>query len=163
MKPVLDFTILDNYDPRYIHIVDNSVWEHIKDKPAIIEIKLPDSEDVITHYFDKGKINTFNSVNLYIGCPTNDCECNNVHEELPDGLYQITVKGSPSTFSVTKSYLRTHSTRMKLDVLSVKKGYEELEQLYTMLESAKASVRAGNDCTTQEVLFTVQDKIANCG
>jgi hypothetical protein len=115
-KPILDFQILQSFDPRVILVADNSIWEHISNKPAIIEIITPGAEEAIVHYFEKNKINSFNSVNLFLNCPGDDCGCDgNGFEYLPDGVYSITIKGSPDTYTICKKHLQTAKTRLRLD------------------------------------------------
>lgn len=172
-KVIIDYNIIPNFDPRTLLIADVSMWEHIKNKPSIIEITLPGSQTPVVHYFTKGQINVFNSVNLMINC-TLPCGCDSIeYNFLPDGIYVIDVKGSPDTFHLEKHHLQTAQTRLDLDKLYVnldllcgniikeaeKKRIEEIEFL---LHAAEANVRIGDWCTAQELLYKAQDKIKTC-
>jgi hypothetical protein len=37
--------------------------------------------------------------------------------DLPDGIYDVTIKGSPDTFQKNRQYLRTTKTQLELDKL----------------------------------------------
>lgn len=134
MKKNIDFTIMS--DPYWIKVSDFSYWGNIKDKPSIIEITIPGKEAFITKYFDKKKVNGFNSILLDINCETDCGETELV--TLPDGVYKITVKGSPSKFSKTKYYLKTDETELELAKVfsdTIDKGdYHLIENKLTEIE-----------------------------
>lgn len=169
----LNFQIYDSRDPKEFIIIDTSKWQHLSNKTSIIEITLPGESKPVTRYYDKG-VNVFNSEMLYLSCD----DCGNSFEDLPDGIYKITVKGSPDKFNVTKNYLRTTQTRLKLDNFYVqsaiecfnsdsdtKKRIEKLNEIEFLLRSAEANTRAGNNETAQTLFFKAQkliDKTSKC-
>ena len=119
----VDFFVFTLYDPKYLIVSDNSSWYHIEDKPAIIEITIPGSSRVITFSFLKNAVNTFNSNNLRITCLSGDCE-GQEYSELPDGIYTITVKGSPDSYYKTKYHLKTDRINQRIDKLLIDLGFE---------------------------------------
>lgn len=165
-KVLLDFHILPISDPRIISVMDNSVWAHIENKPAIIEITLPGSTKVKTHYFQKGKLNNFNSINLGISC--SDCD-DAEYESLEDGMYKFTIKGSPDTFYVSKYHLQTANARLQVDKLLIDLNpvFSELDEKKTSridfiefcLSSAEANARAGNLSRAKTLFTKAQDKL----
>lgn len=169
MKPLIDFQILRSDDPNVIMIADASMWEHIENKPAVIEITTPgaSSADVIK-YFEKNQITIFNSVNMNMSCNSGDCEdfC-----PLPDGVYTIVLKGSPDSFFKQKKYLHTANTRLKLDELYVKsfsicedanKGtIKLLDEIDFLITAAEANVRMDNINDAQYLFYKSQELIEN--
>lgn len=167
----IDFQILPTFDPKVILVVDSSEWLHIEDKPSIIEVILPGETKSIIHYFDKRKVNIFNSFNLGLSCPT--CPSESELVELPDGIYHFTVKGSPDTFLKERQYLKTDKTRLELDefILSLSSNdpsnelIEKVNKINFILEAAESSTRVGDFCSAQELLFKAQKmikKLKNC-
>lgn len=161
IKPRLDFYVLKANDPKKLLIADDSIWEFIANKPAIIEILLPGFNTPIVHYYEKNAINGFNSVNLSYNCYTTcGCECEDFND-LPDGLYEITIKGSPDSFSKKKYHLKTDILGIKLARLfydmhlecnlvdqSQKKHLEEVDFL---IKAAEANVRLANIDEAMEI------------
>lgn len=163
----IDFQVLDTHDPRVLSIADYSEWAQISEKPAIVEIILPGTEEPVVHYFDKQKINIFNSNTLQTGCKG---DCLGVElVDLPDGIYEITVKGSPDTFNKTRKYLRTELTRLDLDAIYLNLNLlcknkdrdlmNTLIDIDLLLRSAESNVRYDNICSAQELLFKAQELI----
>jgi len=101
----LDFQALSAGDPKILVIMDTSVWGAIEEKSAIIEILVPGSEKLRTYNFVKGKSNVFNSSNLLI-TPIGE------YKDLSDGIYKITVKGSPDTYCKERNFLKTDNVRL---------------------------------------------------
>ena len=172
MKPILDFQVLNTYDPRILMLADSSVWEHIGDKPAIIEITLPGESEPITHYFQKNSVNNFNSINLLVNCGL-PCGCEDLsHNNLPDGIYTITLKGSPDTFNVTKKYLRTNNTQLEIDKMFLSQSLscsqinyklkEKVSELNFLLLAAEANTRLDQMTEAYELLMKVQKEIKKC-
>lgn len=168
----IKFQVLNNYDPKNLVVLDTSEWAYIKTKPSIIEIILPGFQEPVVHYFNKGGVNVFNSLNLYVNCF--DCE-KNEEVELPDGVYNITVKGSPDTFQNTLSYLKTDKTRLDLDKLFLKIDFcnkdvdseliKRIQKIDLYIKAAEANVRYDNICEAQELFFKAQEdikKLFNC-
>lgn len=119
----IDFFVFTLYDPKYLIVSDNSTWLHIIDKPAIIEITIPGSTRIITFSFIQNAINTFNSNNLKLTCPHGDCT-EQTYIDLPDGVYTITVKGSPDTYYKTKYHLKTDRINQRLDKILIDLGFD---------------------------------------
>lgn len=166
-KIKLDFQVLTIFDPKLITVVDTSYWGEIEGKPSIIEITMPGESKPVVHYFDKFKFNILNSHNLGINCST----CSDiVFSELPDGIYHITIKGSPDSFSITKQFLKTDSTRLKLDEFIVstdlnchefsKELIERIQKINLFIEAAESNTRLGNYEEAQQLLFRAQKHIS---
>lgn len=163
LKINIDFQVIPTFDPKTILVVDTSNWAHITEKPSIIEITLPGESDVITHYFDKNKINILNSNNLYSTCHT--CEEQPLID-LPDGIYTITVKGSPDKFNLTRQYLKTDVTRLKVDTFISTLNLNcdnissdlinRIQRINLFLEAAESNTRLGNFFEAQQLLFKAQ-------
>ena len=131
----------------------------------------PGSSKAVVHYFDKFKLNKFNSLNLDTAC-NSSCGCNSdSYHWLPDGVYEITVKGSPDIFSCTKKYLHTATTRLRIDKIYAKVScrckdkaiIEKIDKMEFMLNSAEANVRLDNICTAQEILEELENMIERFG
>ena len=99
----VDFQIYDSNDPKQIIVLDTSIWSQIENKQSIIEIITPGSTDVITLPYFKNSVNILNSNTLQLNC----FECGDNFIDLPDGVYEITVKGSPDKFNKKRFYLKT--------------------------------------------------------
>lgn len=165
MNTIVDFTVEDDCNLNSLAVSDYSIWGQLEGKPTIIEITLPASKTCVTHYFNQGERNVFNSISLEINCLT-DCEPE--YLPLPDGVYTITIKGSPDSFQKTKRVLRTQKTKQKLDLAFVNTdfGCNENKQLLSqllevklLLEAAKSNVRLDNDCKAQELLLKAQEQL----
>lgn len=164
MKKInLDFQIVSTNDPKNIFVVDSSEWAQISSKPSIIEITLPGETEPIVHPFEKNKVNVFNSFNLNIHCTT--C-LEPDFKDLPDGIYHITVKGSPDSFSLSKQFLKTDKTQLEIDkfISSMnlscgdfsKESMDKIQKIFILLEAAESNTRLGKYCEAQELLFKVQ-------
>lgn len=169
----IDFQIYDSKDPKYIIVLDTSTWGLIKDKPAIIEVVTPGFTKPWVQYYDKNAVN-------YITTKTTglDCEgCCTELSDLPDGVYKITVKGSPEKFCYTRYYLKTTLVDAKLDELLVA-SYTDCDEcnidddeiskvvMYkNLLEVANASVRRGEISRANKILQKVDKyvkRFKNC-
>lgn len=116
----LDFQVLNTGNPKILSIMDNSVWGVLEDKPTIIEIITPGSEKIRTNNFVQGKINVFNSSNLLLS-PIGE------KNDLSDGIYKVTVKGSPDTFCKHRDFLKTDKMRLNLYKLYTSLGSNDSE------------------------------------
>jgi len=165
-KIELDFQVLDTKDPRFLSVADFSYWGQIQNKVSIIEIILPGEKFPITHYFNKKEINIFNSVNLNLNC----IDCNDGElTDLPDGVYDITIKGSPDKFFKHRKYLRTEKTQLELDKIYINLNLlckskddsvlKTLSDIELLLRAAESNVRYDNICTAQDLLFKAQELI----
>lgn len=170
----IDFQILTNYNPKYLVIVDTSDWQNLLGKPAIIEIITPGFSEPVVHYYDQEKVNVFNSVNLGLNC-TNCGIKEQDFNDLPDGIYQITVKGSPSNFQKTRHFLKNDSLRLKLDEAFMKINFsckdfdknlmDKIQKIDFLIKGAEAHVRLGNQCEAQDLMFRAEkeiNKLKNC-
>lgn len=166
----LNFDILNLYDPKSLYVVDTSTWGVLENKPAIIEIVLPGEVIPATHYFNKKQVNIFNAGNLGITCSGCSGGIN-----LPDGIYQIKIKGSPDSYNCSKSYLKSDTTRAKLDKYIASANFQcscltkefmsKIQRINFLLEAADSNTRLGNFCEAQELLFKAQkdiDKLHGC-
>ena len=169
----IDFQILDTKDPRILMIADSSSWGHIENKPSIIEIILPAEKNPIVHFFNKKQINIFNSLNLALNC-VNECGESELID-LPDGIYTITLKGSPDSFKMTRKYLRTTLLQLELDKVFINLNLlcknndlgllNILDEISLLIKAAEANVRFDNIKKAQELYFMAQDlikKTKNC-
>ncbi|MAX51403.1 MAG: hypothetical protein CMH22_06375 [Methylophaga sp.] len=107
-KIIVDFLVIPTNEPKYLVISDASYWGRITDTTTIVEIITPGSSKPVVHYFAQGKQNIFNSINLEVSVDED------VKVDLPDGIYQITLKGSPDTYKKTRSYLKTDKIRLDI-------------------------------------------------
>lgn len=121
-KIIVDFQVYDNENPKVIIIDDSSTWKHIENKPSIIEITLPGEETPIITTFAKLKRNIFTSNLLGISC-INECEDPD-YLDLPDGVYKVTLKGSPDSFNKTRSFLKTSLLELEMKKLFVTSNFE---------------------------------------
>ncbi len=145
----LDFQVISANNPKVLIVMDTSVWGAIEDKPAIIEIIVPGSNKVRTYNFVKGKSNVFNSSNLLI-------TSTEIQSDLNDGIYSITVKGSPDTLYCTQRYfLKTDKFQLALDKLymslgiynkdaEVTKQRSEILKIDSLVKTAESFTRDGN-------------------
>lgn len=143
----LDFQVVSAWDPKVLIVMDTSVWGYIEDKPAIIEIIVPGSSKVKTFDFEKGKCNIFNSSNLLLSSP-------DVKNDLNDGIYSITIKGSPDDYCKSRYFLKADKFQLALDKLYmslgifnkdavVSKQRDEILKIDSLAKTADAFVRDG--------------------
>lgn len=167
----LDFEVVGSYNPKTLRVADQSEWGILADRPAIIEIKRPESEEIYTYYLGKNQLNVFNSKTLGVnpGAPAND------FVDIPDGIYDITIKGSPSSYSSNRKYLKTDSMRLNLDKVWVRAGVlcededeeiiEKIKEVEFVLTVAESSMRLGNFDTVSQLMEKARhliDVINNC-
>lgn len=118
----VEFYVFSEYDPKVLLVADNSRWLHIENKPSNIEITLPGASKPLIFSYKKNGINSFNSHNLKISCLKGDCT-EEVYVDLPDGIYTIEVKGSPSTFKRKKYHLKTDRLKQQIDKILINLGF----------------------------------------
>jgi len=170
----VNFYVFSEYDPKVLLVGDNSKWLHIEDSPSIIEITLPGSTVPVVFNYLKNGINSFNSHNLGISCFSGNCS-EEEYTNLPDGIYTITVKGSPSTFFKTKYHLKTDKLNLKVDQLLIDLGMyfeeskikerDELLNIKIYLMIAESHIRRENISeakTFYELAVEEVDRIENC-
>lgn len=164
----IDFTVTESWNPATFLVDDNSYWQVIKDKPAIIEIETPGGASHSVNVYTKEGRNNFNSVNLGLNCPTGDCEDVELLP-LPDGIYTITVKGSPDSFRKTKKYLRTTNFRMKLMKYKIElyssmcdvceKMRNKVIDMEMLLDAAAANIMEDNCKEAQRLFYKAQEML----
>lgn len=161
-KTKIDFQVVDTRDPHYLYIADTSDWGFAESKPAIIEITSPGFKKSITHYFDKGSFSRYNSYLLGLNCG----DCGTAEMVLPDGIYNIKVIGSPSTYFKERKYLKTTNLQAELDKILVnkitscntvdKEVVAKLTEVDFLIRAAEAHMRYGNDFEAQELFLRAQ-------
>lgn len=165
----VDFQVYDSKDPKRLIILDTSIWAAISDKPTIIEIITPGFTTPVVNYFTQNGVNIFSSYSLGLNCK--DCGEENI--DLPDGVYEITVKGSPDKFNKKKIYLKSTTIENKLDDILIKyydncsDCIETNDDIATILRYknlirvAEAFVRKGFKCEAQDIIMKVQKFLKN--
>ena len=118
----IDFFPFTLYDPKLLLISDNSNWLTIEADPAVINITLPGSAIPKEFTFTKNGTNIFNSHLLGITCLTGTCP-GEEYVYLPDGIYTITVTGTPDTYTKTKYYLKTDITQQRIDKILIDSSF----------------------------------------
>ena len=148
----IDFNVIETNNHKTLLVADNSNWSVIEGEPSIIEITLPGMRNPVVNYFDKKSINNFNSVNLNLNCVDNSCD-ELEWTDLPDGVYTICVKGSPSKYQETKHYFRTNKARERLDLMIInsnigceenKVDFRDIMDIEMLIKSAEANIRFGD-------------------
>lgn len=167
----LDFEVIGSYNPKTLRVADQSDWGILADRPAIIEITPPGAEEPFVYYLGKNQLNVFNSKTLGVnpGTPYND------FVDIPDGIYDITIKGSPSSYSFNRKYLKTDSIRLNIDKVWARAGVlcdeedddviEKLKEIEFVLAVAESNMRLGNFDTVQQLYdkaLHLIDIINNC-
>ena len=151
MKPNINFTVIEGYNPKFLSINDVSYWGILEDKPAIIEIYKPQKEEPIIHVLEKNTVMNFNSSNLFINC--GDCD---ELVDLPDGLYKIIIKGSPDSNKFQRWYFKADGFYTRMFSLKNKnccgKIDTELIELHSLIIMAKGLADIGEDCKSAEII-----------
>jgi hypothetical protein len=139
----IDFDIKS--DIYYLNVIDYSNWGLIEQKPAIIEVTLPGYSTPKVNYFNKHKNNVLTSTMLGLKC--DNCP-GDEQRTIDDGIYIITVKGSPETYNKTLKYLKTDLFRMRLNKLYIDSGcncvksdpnmFQRIVEIEFMLKGAEA-------------------------
>jgi hypothetical protein len=158
----IDFNITSN--PYFIRVEDFSDWGVIEAQPSIIEIYLPGDTSPVTHYFDKGKTNVFDSINLIAQCQ----DCSDVDRiPLSDGIYVIKVIGSPSTYNKELKFLKTDLMEMEIDKLFIenlhcqnKESFKnQMTEIEFLLRSAEAHLRYDQEKMARMLYEQVERKV----
>lgn len=143
-KISIDFEVKS--DLYFLKIFDMSNWDVIAKSASIVEILRPGYSTPHTAYFDKNKVNIFNSVMLGENCV--DCDDSPLHI-LEDGIWVITVKGSPSTFFKEHKFLNTCNIQLEIDKIYIDSFHrkervlilEQLTEIEFLLKGAEAHLR----------------------
>jgi len=146
----LSFQVLETRDPKVLQVLDESEWGLLEDRKAIIEITTPGMSDPVTLFLGKNQVNTFTSLTLGLNCFNYD-DCNVKYLDLPDGIYDIKIIGSPSTYNFSRKYLKTDLIRRRLDRLWIKTDIlcedkdkdliNKIQEMETLMVVAEANVR----------------------
>lgn len=169
----LDFEVVGTNNPKVLRVVDESEWGILANRPAVIEVKGPDMESVVSYYLGKNQLNIFTSVTLGYTCDKYE------YENLPDGVYEITIKGSPSTYTFTRHYLKTDILRLNIDKVWARTNVlcdyvdddliEKIKKVEYIVAVAEANMRLGNIETAEELiekankLLYIINNCADCG
>lgn len=152
-----------------LKIEDLSQWGVSANKPAVIEITPPGYDDP---YF----VQTFNKESTIYDSNCLELSCGDECEdltELPDGVWKITLKASPSTFSKTAYYLKLDKYRRRLDLAFIKsldsdcRGCNKKQLLEFMFyeREMEALVRSGDRRRAQQRYLGAladMDSLINC-
>ena len=169
----LDFEVVGTNSPKVLRVVDESEWGILANRPAVIEVKGPDMESAVSYYLGKNQLNIFTSVTLGYTCDKYE------YENLPDGVYEITIKGSPSTYTFTRHYLKTDILRLNIDKVWARTNVlcdyvdddiiEKIKKVEYIVAVAEANMRLGNIETAEELiekankLLYIINNCADCG
>lgn len=118
----LDFTVIPDFDTKYLIVGDISKWYGAENLPATISITPPGSSKAIIETFQKHKLNIFNSVNLGLSC-LNSCE-EQVYTDIPDGVWTILVKSGYIGIDKTRFFLKTDIFLREIDEIYIRAGLE---------------------------------------
>lgn len=165
---VIDFIIdsLKSRDPRFLVVFDLSVWGALQGRPTKIGIVRPGATQPVEHYFDQGSNFVINSYMLDLSC----IGCDGVeYLELPDGLYEITITSTPTSYTKTKKYFKTDQLEFEIDELILKyasdcdTGINSIKDKVTdfklMLRGVDAYVKVDNICKAQELYNQVEKEV----
>jgi len=151
LKPIISFEVISTFDSRLLIVADTSEWKHLSEETTTMDIVLPGSKRTTTNYFQKGKLNKYNSGNLSFGCVV---ECEDDLVSLPDGIYKLTLNVCEGNkFSKEAHYLRTVLTEIRimkfltglnLDCNPETSCINQVIHIKLLLEGAKADVLFGN-------------------
>lgn len=170
----LDFEVISTNNPKTLRIADQSEWGILADRPAIIEIVPPKDENKYVYYLGKNQLNVFNSKTLGINPGRG-----NDFENLKDGIYDITIKGSPSSYSFNRKYLKTDLIRLNIDKIWARSTVlcdhedddviDKIKEIEFLLAAAEANMRLGNFENVKQLyekaskLIYVLNNCENCG
>lgn len=154
----LDFEVVGTNNPKVLRVLDESEWGILASRPAVIEVQGPDMDSAVSYYLSKNQTNIFTSVTLGYNCDGGGYEYNN----LPDGVYKITIKGSPSEYQFTRHYLKTDILRLGIDKVWARTGIlceevnedlmEKIKKVEYIVAVAEANMRLGNVGTAEELI-----------
>lgn len=152
-KPNLNYSILSDNDLYQIMLIDLSDWKILESAPAVLKIVMPGSKNEIIQTWAKNRVNIINSSNIGIICP-DECTDNPKQVELPDGIYQFILEGSPTSYNKKRYYFRYNNLQLQLDKIYIKANIEytisdkelreDLMNIHFMLEAAEAHTRNGD-------------------
>ena len=151
----VDFNVIQS-TVQTLWIGDNSDWVYAEDLPAYIYITLPGSRKQLEFLFDKNQICTYNSHNLGLYCQTDSCS-EEVYNELPDGIYAITLKSGYEGFEKTRYYLKTDKIQLDMAKIIVANNLE-----YSVSdEGFRESIRDIDWHITEAKAFAIEGDFVN--
>lgn len=158
----IDFQLFSVGDPKILTIIDISTWSFIESKPAIIEITVPGATKPSVYNLAKNKANVFNTSNLHMS-PMG------VYNDLPDGVYKVTIKGSPDSFCKSKDILKDDKTKLELLKLYASLGLEGqlrneeedelLKRNKLLIDGANAALALGKSNIAEQRLRTASENL----
>jgi hypothetical protein len=167
ISPVnLRFGVVNTGDPRYLKLDDMSNWSFIEDKPARIEITLPATVAAVNFNWGKGQVNEFDAKILH-----GSCHEGATGDYLPDGIYKLTLIGTPETYGYTIYYLKTDNFDLSLDriLLDTDRYSDEfigiVDELTFLKRAAEAHVKLENMKKADEIISQAWDlieRLKNC-
>lgn len=173
MNVVVDFDVIPTNNPKRLWITDASDWGVAENQASVIEITPPGSKVSINNTFIKRNLNVFHSVNLKLSC-VNTC-VDQQYQDLPDGVWSITLKSSFTDLNKTRYYLKTDQTQLQIDKIYVRAGLEfdksqkafreDLQDIEFLIRSASAWTRLGNSFKASRDFIQAQElliKYQNC-
>lgn len=171
----LDFEVIPTNNPMTLRVVDQSEWGILSERPAIIEITVPGKDESVVYYLGKNQVNVFNSKSLFVNPDDGKFE----FVPLPDGIYNIKITGSPSSYSFERKYLKTDSIRLNIDKIWARAGIlcdhensdviKRINEVEFVLIAAESNLRLGNIIEAQnlyekaERLVHVLNNCKDCG
>lgn len=172
-KIVVDFEVIPTHNPKRLWVSDMSSWSVSENQASVIEITPPGSSISINHAFVKHNLNIFHSINLGLSCLAECAE--QEYQNLPDGIWTLTVKSAFTGLEKTRYYLKEDVFQLELDQIYIRAGLEfdrskkgfrdDLQDMEFLIRSAHAQVRNGDffkadrDFTQAQELL---DKYKNC-
>jgi hypothetical protein len=168
----IDFYVF-SLDTKSLLIGDISTWNSAENKPALISITPPGSKNPVKLNFAKYKVNGFNSNTLNLTCVTECGEQNYV--ELSDGVWEVLLEASPSSFNKKRYYLKTDQITTEIAKIYIKAGLEydvnnkqlrnDLEDIDFLIEQAKAATVLGDKVKAErnfEMAIVLLKKYQEC-
>ena len=160
-EPKLDFQVIETGDPKLLIVQDFSSWTTAENRVSTIEIEISNTEQTRVKFYQKNSYNGFNTSNLNLSDFGE-------YKNLPDGVYTITVKGSPSNlYSIEKKYLKTDKTELELaklyltlDIHQISdKNVKRTQHIRFIIEAAKSLMRDGQFVKAAEALKRAKEDI----
>lgn len=161
----LDFSVQSDNNPLTLRVWDDSRWGILGDKIATIEIIPPGKKEPVSWFLGKNQVNIFTSVTLGINC--GDDKFTTL--ELPDGIYDITIKGSPSVYQFNRKYLKTDLIQKDIAGLRSKANIlcpdwdgdliRRIREIETLLKSANSDTLLGNVCKATEIITVAHELV----
>lgn len=167
----INFEVIKSNTCKVLKVLDLSNWATFVDTPSYIQILTPGAANPVTHIFQKGKLNIFNSNNLGLSDVIDYSEL----APLPDGIYTLTIlqcEDDPN--AVTKYFLQDCQIKCKIarKLISIdlscapcrKDIMNNIQDILMYLEGAQAQVDKCNVLKAMEYYqraATLLDRISD--